>query len=231
MAMDAVVVVVVVVAAGGWIRGRILISITFKHMALPLVVVLLSLVLLVPILLVYRLFARSPRRHAPLRTLVVLGSGGHTTEMRQLLSGLDSKYSPVILVVAADDPLSVQKASNWFPAERQPAVERVRRSRAVGQDYLSSVWTTLIALIDAFLVVVRSDPDLVICNGPGTCVPVCVAAKLYSRSTVVFVESFCRVDSLSLTGRLLYFVADHFLVQWPSLTIKYPKTRYCGILV
>lgn len=34
---------------------------------------------------------------------------------------------------------------------------------------------------------------------------------------VVFVESLCRVQSLSLTGRILYYLADRFVVQWPGL--------------
>ena len=44
-------------------------------------------------------------------TLVVLGSGGHTTEMLRLLGGLDaSRYGPVTLVVAASDTTSAAKA-------------------------------------------------------------------------------------------------------------------------
>lgn len=205
-----------------------------QHMSLPVTAATCFLLVSLVMLLVYRLFARSPRRPAPLKTMAVLGSGGHTTEMQRLLSSLHGsgdKYSRMVLVVAADDALSRQKASTWYTCHEQPQIESIRRSRAVGQSYASSVWTTILALADALLVVIRTDPDLVICNGPGTCVPVCIAAKIYSRSTIVFVESFCRVHSLSLSGRILYFIADHFLVQWPSLVVKYPKTHYCGLLV
>ena len=167
---------------------------TSTHMAL---FGLLSLVVALVVLLLYRLFVRSPRRNAPLRTMAVLGSGGHTMEMQRLLCALDCKYSPLILVVAADDKLSREKAAHSFTSDTKPVVELIRRSRGVGQSYISSVWTTLVAFVDALLLVVRTNPDLVICNGPGTCVPVCVAAKFYSRSTVVFAESFCRVNSLS----------------------------------
>ena len=48
---------------------------------------------------------------------------------------------------------------------------------------------------------------------------------------VAFVESFARVQRLSLTGRLLYPVADVFLVQWPALAKQYPRARYAGILI
>lgn len=76
----------------------------------------------------------------------------------------------------------------------------------------------------------------IICNGPGTCVPIVLMAFMlavlgFKKTTVVYVESFCRVRTLSLTGRILYHLADHFVVQWPQLTTKYPRAKYQGLLV
>lgn len=76
----------------------------------------------------------------------------------------------------------------------------------------------------------------VLCNGPGTCVPICAAAVLLGvlgvkRVTVVYVESLCRVEHLSLTGRILRPFADYFLVQWPALKRKYPTSVYLGRIV
>jgi len=48
---------------------------------------------------------------------------------------------------------------------------------------------------------------------------------------VVFVESVCRVKTLSMTGLLLYLIADVFIVQWPQLALKYRLTTYIGRLV
>lgn len=59
---------------------------------------------------------------------------------------------------------------------------------------------------------------------------------------IVYVESFCRVEKyllfswplysrLSLTGYLLYFVADSFIVQWPQLQKKYKRSVYLGNLM
>ena len=63
--------------------------------------------------------------------------------------------------------------------------------------------------------------------------PLCYAAFLYKvlgimDTEIVFVESFCRVEKLSLTGKLLYYIADKFIVQWPQLAAKYPHTDYLG---
>jgi beta-1,4-N-acetylglucosaminyltransferase len=58
--------------------------------------------------------SRSSRSHAlrshvstPLRTLVILGSGGHTAEMMSIMDGLDrTVYTPLVFVRAATDATS-----------------------------------------------------------------------------------------------------------------------------
>ena len=81
----------------------------------------------------------------------------------------------------------------------------------------------------------RALPSLVLCNGPGTCVPICAAALLVrllgiKYISIVYVESVCRVESLSLSGKIMLRLADHFLVQWPGLTKKYPRAQFIGRL-
>ena len=49
-----------------------------------------------------------------------------------------------------------------------------------------------------------------------------------SPCKIVFVESLCRVQTLSLTGKILQYFADEVLVQWPDLALKYPRTKYIG---
>lgn len=76
----------------------------------------------------------------------------------------------------------------------------------------------------------------VLCNGPGTCVPLCAAGLLLGilgmkKVLIVYVESICRVQTLSLTGKILYPISDYFFVQWPALLDKYPKSIFLGRIV
>ncbi|RLN27340.1 hypothetical protein BBJ28_00013108 [Nothophytophthora sp. Chile5] len=70
----------------------------------------------------------------------------------------------------------------------------------------------------------------------GTCIPICAAVVLFrvlgvhTDSKLIFCESFARVQHLSLTGKLLYYVADEFVVQWPQLQAQYPRTRHLGVI-
>ena len=72
--------------------------------------------------------------------------------------------------------------------------------------------------------------DLLLTNGPGTAVPICYIYFFLSKillynwnAKIVFIESFCRVTDLSLTGRLLRPILSKFVVQWEELHKKYPK--------
>jgi hypothetical protein len=48
--------------------------------------------------------------------------------------------------------------------------------------------------------------------------------------SIVYVESFARVKSLSLSGHIMYYVADKFVVQWEGLCALYPRAIYAGVL-
>jgi beta-1,4-N-acetylglucosaminyltransferase len=95
-------------------------------------------------------------------------------------------------------------------------------------------------------------PDLILTNGPGTGVCVVLASLILrfcgfsgpssSRSPsqwqhsgqmrTIFVESWARVRTLSLSGKILLPFVDRFLVQWPSLEGRGGgKAEFVGALV
>ncbi|RWW25264.1 hypothetical protein GW17_00010406 [Ensete ventricosum] len=47
--------------------------------------------------------------------------------------------------------------------------------REVGQSYIISIGTTLIATAHALWLVIRIRPQVIICNDPGTCIPLCAS--------------------------------------------------------
>ena len=104
----------------------------------------------------------------------------------------------------------------------------------MGQSYLSSVVTSLAAACSCVPVLVSAQPQLLLANGPGTALPLLLLARLLAlvRLTapcrIVFVESVCRVRTLSLTATIAQHLADECLVLWPELAAKHPKTKYIG---
>lgn len=133
----------------------------------------------------------------PARAMVVLGSGGHTTEMLALIRRLDrAHYAPITFVVAATDATSEEKTRiDWRPRDGVDSFVVIPRSREVrvccprachihstcsrsgltqsvvqqvGQSWSSSVWTTLRAFVTCVSTVYTHQPHVVLCNGPGT---------------------------------------------------------------
>ncbi|KAL3534398.1 hypothetical protein ACH5RR_002859 [Cinchona calisaya] len=190
----------------------------------------------------------STSKQKPLSTLIVLGSGGHTAEMINLLNVLPkNRFKPRYYIAAATDNMSLQKAQvlensllneGGVDEVRSAQFMQIYRSREVGQSYITSVGTTLIALAHALWLMIKIRPHVILCNGPGTCIPLCVIAFIFKVfgirwSYIFYVESIARVRRLSLSALLLYKLrmADQLFVQWPQLKSKYPRAHYVGRLM
>ena len=66
----------------------------------------------------------------------------------------------------------------------------------------------------------RIHPDYIITTGAHTAGPMCLIGKIFGRK-VIYIETFANINTKTITGRLLYPVADRFIVQWPSMTKIY----------
>ncbi|XP_046989518.1 UDP-N-acetylglucosamine transferase subunit ALG14 homolog [Schistocerca americana] len=182
-----------------------------------------------------------------IKTAIVIGSGGHTAEILRLMRCLNpSVYSPRIYIVASSDSSSETKILSMEEAlanklnrdlkEAEFKIVKIPRSRSVSQSYFTSVFTTLHSFCVCVPIMWALRPKLLLCNGPGTCIPICIISFLMnvmfiSDTYTVFVESVCRVNTLSLSGKILYYVVDEFFVQWKELHEKYKRSKYFGRLV
>ena len=218
------------------------------------------------------------KQQQQVKTMIILGSGGHTTEMIRLLQELDPcTYTPVIYVLAESDTTSIERlqkyikeeeadnekrkkrsSSRWigrFPIEKSSnqsssidsskqssvaSVYRLPRAREVHQSYYTSILTTIHSFVQTLILLNKIQPELLLTNGPGTCIPVIYSLFLHRilsfrsskrRCKVIFVESLCRVQTLSLSGKLVYPIVDRFIVHWPYLKEKYPLVDVCDVFV
>lgn len=210
-----------------------------------------------------RLYAVLPRGNPPKRrsrarsetcTLAVfLGSGGHTSEALALVSALDfDRYYPRKYFVSQGDILSAKKAialesdraSASLSSSTTPyTVITIPRARRVHQSLLTTPFSSAISLIVCTYHVtinplLSGEPfaDVLLVNGPGTCVMLCLAVYLnrffgLSSPKLIYVESFARVKRLSLSGKILKPFVDRFLVQWPDLAQDNSRVQYKGCLV
>ncbi|MBI1971711.1 MAG: capsular biosynthesis protein [Candidatus Aenigmarchaeota archaeon] len=138
-------------------------------------------------------------------------AGGHLTELMQIRGAFD-KHDKFFVTVRRKDTEDLSlKEKVYF-------VEDTGRSPA----------GLLKNIADSLKIALKEKPDVVITTGAGAAIPFSIISKLLGAK-LVYIESYCRANSKSWSGDLLYPFADVFLVQWPSMVSRYgKKAQYWG---
>ena len=142
--------------------------------------------------------------------LLACSAGGHLTEMRQLRP-FYAHYSYGFVTFARPDTESLAKT------EKVHFITRPARN----------ILSTLRAFVEANAVLAREKPKLIISTGADVAVPVCVLAKLRGIP-IVWIESFCRPEQPSLSGRIVSLFATRVIYQWRELEKFYPSGIFGG---
>lgn len=148
-----------------------------------------------------------------LKICYTASSGGHTHELMQLQE-LFRKY-PGILITESRQAFPEFGAVYTIPQVNRKSIRFLLQ-------FIGSFFTIRTILK-------TEKPTHIVSFGAMCTVPVCILGKLM-KLPVIYVESYTRIHSLSLTGKILYRFADLFVVQWKQLALKYPKAVYGGAL-
>lgn len=142
-------------------------------------------------------------------------AGGHLTELL-FLKKCYSKYQRFFITFKREDTAEIAKQERVYFVE-DPKRNIIR--------FLKSFFQT-------FSILSKENPDVVISTGAGVGVITCYIAKLFFGSKIIFLESFCRIEEPSFSGRLVFPIADMFFVQWKEMLQKYgEKAIYRGAIV
>ncbi len=142
---------------------------------------------------------------------IVSSCGGHLTEARMLKAAYD-KY----------DHFYVINEKIMLPADMEGKTYFIRHSE---RDLL-----LLVNLWEAWRILRCERPDLILSTGAGPVVPFAMVGKLLGVRTV-FVEELTRCVKPSMTGRIMYYLADRFFYQWQELGEFFPRGVHGGRLV
>lgn len=84
-------------------------------------------------------------------------------------------------------------------------------------------------IFKAFKILLKEKPTVLISTGALATVPFCMVGKLL-RKRIIYIESFARVDTPSLTGKIMYKLklANLFVVQWEDMLKYFPKAIIGG---
>jgi UDP-N-acetylglucosamine:LPS N-acetylglucosamine transferase len=133
------------------------------------------------------------------KVLLVCSSGGHLSQLLQLR------------------PWWVNHERRWVTFDMADA-----RSKLIGEELVPAHYPTTRnvgnLIRNSFLArreLARWRPDVIISNGAAVALPFFVLGRLQGIPTV-YVEVYDRIDSRTLTGRLVRPFATRFCVQWPE---------------
>jgi UDP-N-acetylglucosamine:LPS N-acetylglucosamine transferase len=156
------------------------------------------------------------------KVLVVLGGGGHSTEMLRLLDLLGPDYE-YCYMLSEEDPISEGQIRLAGSVYRVPPLL-----------FKHARWSRLLLALGPSLrqlpVLIKARPQAIFSTGSNLAVPISVFGRLLGAK-VIHIETGSRVYTMSATGRFMYRVAHRFYVQWEPLQRDYPKAIYAGRLL
>lgn len=72
-------------------------------------------------------------------------------------------------------------------------------------------------------------PKVIITTGTHTAGPMCIIGKIFG-SKIIYIETIANTNKKTATGKLIYPIADLFIVQWEEMLKLYPKAIYGGTI-
>jgi len=140
-------------------------------------------------------------------------SGGHFEQL-MMLKPLMEKYDSFIITENTDYEVTAGTNKIYY-------VDQINRKELLFGVKL--IWNILISLRIFF----KERPDIVICTGVLAMLPICRIAKFFNKK-LIYIESFAKVTSATMSGKYLYKYADQFYVQWESMKEIFPDAKYLG---
>lgn len=146
-----------------------------------------------------------------MKIALVGSSGGHLTHLYMLKSFWE-KHERFWVTFDKEDARSLLEGETvypcYFPTNRNLS-NLLRNTRL------------------AFRLLKKEKPDLIISSGAAVAVPFFYLSRLFKAKTI-YIEVFDRINTSTMTGRLVYPVTDRFIVQWEEMKKVYPKAVNLG---
>jgi len=153
--------------------------------------------------------------------LLIYGEGGHRTEMVRLVKQMTSSSSSLLYVSLGSSPLKSGEVAHYFAPSTRHKYSWIKTFFL-----LPGIIVTFLNLLR---ILYKYEVTGAISTGPGLCVTPMLIMKLIGIKTL-YIESFCRIYSRSISGIIMSRIADRFLVQSEELLSLYPKAEYSGRL-
>ena len=152
-----------------------------------------------------------------LKICVGASAGGH---MNQLLRLLD----------CAGEWPSVPSIYITTKPELAGKLQKRGKTYVIGECNRHHPLMAMVIFKRAIGIMLRDKPDVIITTGAMPLALVCLVGKLMGKK-VIWIDSIANTEKFSLSGSLMYRLADLFLTQWEDLAQTHSKAEFAGAIV
>ena len=149
-----------------------------------------------------------------LRICLAASAGGHLSQLLNLAESWDGY-----------DTFSI--TTSEVVAEK---LQKYGKVYIVGECNRENYLRVTLVLMRCINVIFHERPDVVISTGAAMGCMTCFLSKLIGAK-VVWIDSITNVKRISLSGRMVRYIADIFLTQWPEIAEQYSNVEYVGTVI
>lgn len=148
-----------------------------------------------------------------LKLVFAASSGGHLEQLL-MLKPLMEKYDSVFVTEKTEYNVGKTDVKTYYLSQINRK-ELLFLPKLIGNTFRS------------LRIIIKERPKVMITTGVLAIVPLALLMKLFGGK-LIYLESFAKVTSKTLSGKLLYRFADRFYVQWEEMLKLYPNAIYKG---
>ena len=153
------------------------------------------------------------------KVLFISSTGGHLKELLEL-KPLFSKYDSYLITEKTKSTLNLKKEYG----------KKIGYLIFGTKDHMLTYPFRLFAnCFISLYYFIKFRPKYIVTTGVHTAGPMCCLGKIFG-SKVIYIETMANISEKTITGKLLYKIADLFIVQWESMLKLYPNAIYGGFI-
>ena len=150
------------------------------------------------------------------KVLFIASTGGHLSELLQL-KPIFNEYNSYLITEKTKSTVGLKKKFN-----------QVNFLVYGTKDHkFTYIFKFMYNCFKSLFLYIKIRPKVIITTGTHTAVTMCYIGKLFG-SKIIFIETFANSKTKTLSGKLVYPIADTFIVQWESMLALYPKAIFGG---
>lgn len=153
------------------------------------------------------------------KILFISSTGGHFSELMQLKPIMDKCTKHIV----TENTFGNYDLKNKYKKEISFLVYETKKRP------LRYIFVLLINCFISLYIYLKFRPQMIITTGTHTAIPMCFIGKTLG-SKVIYIETFANKLSKTQTGKLIYYIADLFIVQWEEMLKLYPKAKCLGAI-